>query len=112
MNREQMRKLVLDKVQRECISIKDQDVIGNSVADAISVEDKNKGAFLSRANEYFQNKTPIKRKYLNMMLEEPLPVSFMWELYQKSVWLDFETWAEMEEILEDMFCYRKACLAA
>lgn len=58
--------------------------------------------FYSAVREYFEFNDRIPEIYLDVLAMESCPVEAMWEMYLKEVHLQYQTWEEIEEILETM----------
>lgn len=58
--------------------------------------------FYTSVREYFQEKEDIRKHYVKRLLCEQKPIHAMWKVYLKYEDLVFQTWEEIDGILEKM----------
>lgn len=57
--------------------------------------------FYNCIKEYFELNGQIPQAYLELVLMEPSPVRMLWEAYLKEEDLGYQTWDEINELLEN-----------
>ena len=56
--------------------------------------------FYNCIKEYFELNDQISQAYLELVLKEPMPVQMLWEIYLRQDYLRYQTWDEIDELLE------------
>lgn len=67
--------------------------------------------FFCTVTEYFQLKPSIPKLYLELAVVDPALLQTMWDTYLKYEELQYETWADIEEILDKVVTYWKLNVA-
>lgn len=67
--------------------------------------------FYSTVKEYFELNEKIPKVYLELIMKEERPLAAMWETYLSEDYLRYQTWEEIEEILEAMLIKWKLPMA-
>jgi len=56
--------------------------------------------FYNCIKEYFELNDQIPQEYLDLVLAEPLPIRMLWEAYLQEESLRYQTWDEINELME------------
>lgn len=67
--------------------------------------------FYSCIKEYFELNDRISQAYLELVLAEPSPVRMLWETYLQEESLRYQTWDEIDELLENVLLKWRAPMA-
>lgn len=67
--------------------------------------------FYQTVKEYFELNDRIPDKYLILILAEAHPLAAMWQTYLEKEQLGYQTWSEIDELLEDMISNFKLPIA-
>lgn len=104
-----LQKRAVKKIQREFQSFKRKTISSSSKAEVF--EACAKIHFYSCIKEYFELNSRIPKGIFELALKQPGLIEAAWRMYLKSDKYGYQTWEEIDELLEDMLMGWKLPLA-